>query len=196
MKGSIENYNKKKEKLIKELSQIKENVSLKKTSSNLFRFRKQNTNRLDVKDFNKVINIDTKNLIAEVEGMTTYFDLVNETLKYNLMPTVVPELKSITIGGATTGIGIESSSFKYGFVHETITELEILLSNGKTIICTKDNEYKDLFYGFPNSYGTFGYVLKLKVKLVEVKKYVGLKHIKYNNQEKYFKEIENLCNAK
>ncbi len=30
------------------------------------------------------------------------------------MPFVVPELKTITLGGAVTGVGIESSSFRYG----------------------------------------------------------------------------------
>ena len=168
-KQRISEYENKKKRLIEEFAlkiKDKKKIRLGKSTSNLFRHRKGNTSTINVRDFNKVINVDAKNLIAEVEGMTTYEELVKQTLKHGVMPTVVPELKSITIGGALTGIGIESSSFKYGLVHETITETEILLSDGSTAICTADNKHKDLFFGFPNSYGTLGYALKLKIKLI------------------------------
>ncbi len=191
---SIIEYIKKKEELVNKIK-ISSNISLQKKSSNLFRDRDTKDNKIDVRSFNNVISIDEKNLICEVEGMTTYEDLLNETIKFNLMPCVVPELKTITIGGAATGIGVESSSFKYGFVHETILEMEILLSYGKTIICN-NSENKDLFYAFPNSYGTLGYALKLKIKLIPVKKYVKIENIKFTNQKEYFKELNKLCLSK
>ena len=41
---------------------------------------------------------------------------------------MAPELKHITVGGATVGIGIESTCFRYGFVPKgqrlSITEME------------------------------------------------------------------------
>ena len=107
-----------------------------------------------------MIRVDEHEQFAEVEGLTTYEDLVRETLPFQLMPAVVPQLKSITIGGAIAGVGIESSSFKYGFVHETVLEIEILLPDGRVVVATKDNEHRDLFFGFANSYGTLGYALK------------------------------------
>jgi len=192
-------YERKKRQLIKEFAlKIKDNkkIRLGKSTSNLFRHRKRNNSTINVREFNNVINVDAKNLIAEVEGMTTYEELVKDTLKHGVMPTVVPELKSIPIGGALTGVGIESSSFKYGLVHETITETEILLSDGSTAICTADNKHKDLFFGFPNSYGTLGYALKLKVKLIPVKKYVKLTHLKFTNAKDYFNKLQQLCRQK
>jgi FAD/FMN-containing dehydrogenase len=179
--------------LLEEFKSIDGAVVLQKDTSNLFRHRDVNAKKINVKNFNHVLNIDSKNLIADVEGMTTYEELVEETLKYSLMPTVVPQLKSITIGGATTGGGIESSSFKYGLVHETIEELELLLGDGRIVVCTRTNKYKDLFYGFPNSYGTFGYVLRLKVKLVKTLPYVKLTHTKYDNSKSYFDAVNSNC---
>ena len=87
-------------------------------------------------------------------------------------------------------MGIESSSFKYGLVHETVKEMEILLSDGRIVVCTPDNEYKDLFFGFPNSYGTLGYVLKLKVQVVPVKKYVSLTHVHHSDIGSYFQDLK------
>ncbi len=169
-------------------------LALEKSTSNLFRQRVQeHVHRLDLRDFNHVIRVDEHEQFAEVEGLTTYEELVRETLPFQLMPTVVPQLKSITIGGAIAGIGIESSSFKCGFVHETVQELEILLPDGRVVVATKANEYSDLFFGFPNSYGTLGYVLKLKVKLVPIKPFVKLTHHRYSDWEQYFHAVARLC---
>lgn len=168
-------------------------IGIEKNTSNLFRIRQHADQKLDVKKFNRVISVDTKNKLAEIEGMTPYDEIVRETLKYNLLPTVVPELKSITIGGAISGAGVESSSFRYGLVHETIRELEILLGNGETITATSDNEYQDLFLGFPNTYGSLGYALKVKVKLIAAKKYIKLTHLHYNDMADFFNSIHKLC---
>lgn len=172
-------------------------IRLGKNTSNLFRDRKETpARRLEVRDFNQVLRVDADAGFVEVEGMTPYVKLVAECLKHDVMPAVVPQLKSITIGGATVGCGIESSSFRYGLVHETVREMEILLGDGSTVLCTPDNEYRDLFYGFPNSYGTLGYVLKLKAKVVPVKKYVKLSHLRYAEPHAYFNELARQCDRK
>src|SRR3989338_8428715 len=181
----------KKKKLLSEFNSIQGEVAIGKQTSNLFRPSNIKTKKINVRNFNKVLSIDTVSMIADVEGMITYEDLVNETLKYGFMPAVVPQLKSITIGGAVSGLGIEASSFKYGLVHETVEELEVLTGKGDITVCNaKKNQ--DLFSGFPNSYGTLGYVLRLKVRLVKVKSFVKIMHKKFSDPEKYFKEIERL----
>ncbi len=47
------------------------------------------------------------------------------------MPFVVPQLKTITLGGAVTGLGIESSSFRSGLPHESVLEMEVLVGDGR-----------------------------------------------------------------
>lgn len=165
-------------------------VRLAKETSNLFRDRNWSAVKpLDVRDFNNVLNVDVGKGVIEVEGMTPYATLVSECLKHGVLPSVVPQLKSITIGGAAAGCGIESSSFKYGLVHETVGEIEVLLADGSTVVCTPENEHKDLFFGFPNSYGTLGYALRLKVLAVPVKPYVKLTHIRYSDPRAYFQAL-------
>ncbi len=169
-------------------------LALDKPTSNLFRQRVQEPRqKLDVRDFNHVIRVDEQARTAEVEGMTTYEELVRETLPFGLMPCVVPQLKSITIGGALAGIGIESSSFKYGFVHETVLAIDILLPDGRVVSATKDNEHQDLFFGFANSYGTLGYALTVTIALIPVKKYVRLRHERYSDPETYFQALGRIC---
>src|SRR5580692_2717425 len=83
-----------------------EPVRLAKKTSNLFRPRAGAHNGLDVAAFDGVIDIDVANRWVDVQGMTTYEHLVDAVLPLGLMPLVVPELKTITVGGAVTGLGI------------------------------------------------------------------------------------------
>ncbi|OGI37341.1 MAG: FAD-linked oxidase [Candidatus Muproteobacteria bacterium RBG_16_62_13] len=169
-------------------------IRLGKDTSNLFRDRQDTgAKRLDVRDFNHVLHVDPAAGIVDVEGMTPYAVLVDECLKHGVMPTVVPQLKSITIGGATTGCGIEASSFRYGLVHETVQEIEVLLPGGRVVTVRPDNEHRDLFHGFPNSYGTLGYALRLKVRTVPVKSYVRLTHIRHRDPEACFADMARHC---
>ncbi len=169
-------------------------VGLKKATSNLFRHRDRR-GTLDVRSFNRVLHIDREHLLANVEGMATYETIVDETLRYGLLPAVVPQLKTITAGGAVSGLGIESSSFKFGLVHETVEDLEVLLGDGRIITCSRC-ENQDLFFGLPNSYGTLGYVMRLKLKLIPAKQYVHIVHKRHSDPRRYFAQIAEICSAK
>ncbi|MBB4933135.1 FAD/FMN-containing dehydrogenase [Lipingzhangella halophila] len=169
-------------------------VRLAKPTSNLFRFGDTAaTSRLDVSAFTSVLSVDPVERTAEVGGMTTYEDLVDATLPHGLMPLVVPQLRTITIGGAVTGLGIESSSFRNGLPHESVEEIEILTGAGDTVVARRDNEHRDLFYGFPNSYGSLGYSLRLRIELEPVKPYVHLRHLRFGDASEAMEAFSGIC---
>jgi len=171
-------------------------VGLNKSTSNLFRDRKRAPKRrLDASAFHHVLEVDSREGWVDVEGMTPYDALAAATLRSGAMPCVVPQLKSITIGGAVAGVGIEASSFRYGLVHDTLIELEILLGDGSIVVARPDNELSDLFFAFPNSYGTLGYALRVKTKTILVKPYVKLTHLRYRDANEYFRRLGEWCLA-
>ncbi|NDY94340.1 FAD-binding oxidoreductase [Wenzhouxiangella limi] len=179
--------------LSKALSESSGQVRLRKATSNLFRPREAGSRtELDVSSLNHVIEIDTQARVADVEGMTTYADLVEAALPCGLAPAVVPELKSITVGGAATGIGIESSSFRYGLVHDTVEELDVLVADGRVLTCSRDHNSR-LFYGFPNSYGSLGYATRVRLRLIPVTPHVRLEHATFDDPEKLFAAIASEC---
>jgi hypothetical protein len=148
----------------------------KSTISNLFRYQPRGTaqRRISLNAFNGVLAIDPVARTADVEGLATYETVVNACLKHGLLPLVAPELKHITVGGATVGIGIESTCFRYGFVHDGLIEADVLLPGGEIVTCRGDNEYADLFHALPNSYGTLGYILRARIALHPAAAYVHL----------------------
>jgi FAD/FMN-containing dehydrogenase len=156
-------------------------VRLAKSTSNLFRARaKQNAPGLDTSGLTGVIAVDPEARTADVAGMCTYEDLVAATLPYGLSPLVVPQLKTITLGGAVTGLGIESASFRNGLPHESVLEMDILTGTGEVITASPE-QHADLFRAFPNSYGTLGYSVRLRIKLETVRPFVSLRHIRFHS---------------
>jgi FAD/FMN-containing dehydrogenase len=169
-------------------------VRLAKSTSNLFRFRDDDPGlvTLDVSAFSSVLQVDPQARTAVVGGMTTYEDLVDATLPHGLMPLVVPQLKTITLGGAVSGLGIESSSFRNGLPHESVIEMEILTGEGQVVTAGRDGPHQDLYRGFPNSYGTLGYALWLTIGLEPVKPYVHLHHYRFPNAAEAMTAIQEI----
>ncbi|MUL66139.1 FAD-linked oxidase [Mycobacterium sp. CBMA 234] len=155
-------------------------VRLAKPTSNLFRARASTkTKGLDASGLGGVLAVDTGSRTAEVQGMCTYETLVAATLPFGLAPLVVPQLKTITIGGAVTGLGIESTSFRNGLPHESVCEMDILTGAGELITASPD-QCADLFHAFPNSYGTLGYSVRLQIELEPVRPFVKLRHLRFH----------------
>jgi FAD/FMN-containing dehydrogenase len=156
-------------------------VRLAKRTSNLFRSRAEtNARGLDTSGLTGVIAVDRESRTADVAGMCTYEDLVAATLPHALAPLVVPQLKTITLGGAVTGLGIESTSFRNGLPHESVLEMDILTGGGE-VVTASPVENADLFRAFPNSYGTLGYAVRLRIELEAVQPFVALTHLRFHS---------------
>jgi FAD/FMN-containing dehydrogenase len=169
-------------------------VRLAKKTSNLFRPRaKTDAPGLDVSELTGVISIDTEGQTADVQGMCTYEDLVDATLPRGFIPYVVPQLRTITLGGAVSGLGIESTSFRSGLPHESVTEMDVFTGAG-VIVTTKPGD--DLFDTFPNSYGSLGYATRLRIKLEKVPSYVSLRHVRFEDAGLLSKTISQIMETK
>jgi FAD/FMN-containing dehydrogenase len=167
----------------------------KRTVSNLFRYQPRNApgrqlRRVRLDEFNRVIGLDPGARAIEVEGLATYETVVRYSLARGFLPLVAPELKNITVGGAIVGIGIESTGFRYGFVHDGLIEADVLLPGGDVVTVRADNEHAGLFHGLPNSYGTLGYILRARIALHPAKPYVHLRTREFDAPGSYLEAMK------
>lgn len=187
-------YAEKRAALVAALAEGATGVGLAKSTSNLFRDREaRRTPRIDLAHFHDVVAVDAGAGSVDAEGMTTFVDLADATLAEGVMPAVVPQLKSITLGGAVAGVGIEATSFRHGLVHENVTRMEVLTGDGRIVTCTPDNEHRDLFRGFPNSYGTLGYALRLTLRTIPVAHHVRVEHRRFAHADAFFTAVADAC---
>ena len=143
--------------------------------------------KLDISDLNEIIHIDTAKRVCVAEPGTTFAEIVDATMKHGLAPVVVPELKTITVGGAVAGCSIESMSYKFGGFHDSCLEYEVVTAKGDVLICTPDNENQLLFQMLHGTFGTLGIITLLKFKLIPAKPFVKVTYEKYTSLEEYKK---------
>jgi FAD/FMN-containing dehydrogenase len=165
-------------------------VRLRKRTSNLFRARDATrAPGLDVSGLGGVIEVDQIGGVAEVQGMCTYEHLVSATLAEGWMPLVVPQLRTITLGGAVTGLGIEATSFRNGLPHESVVEMDVLTGSGEVVTTRPGDE---LFDAFPNSYGSLGYATRLRIELEPAPRYAALRHLRFDDLELLTKTVHEI----
>jgi FAD/FMN-containing dehydrogenase len=153
-------------------------VSLRKRSAShqvpKARDAKYSDARIDVSDLDEILEIDEARRVCVAESGVTFVDLVSATLPRGLAPLVVPELETITIGGAVAGCSLESTSFAVGGFHDTCLEYEVVTAQGDVIVCRPDNQNALLFQMLHGTFGTLGVLSKLTFRLAPAKPYVRI----------------------
>ena len=147
---------------------------------------------IDLRNLDQIISIDPKEQVCVAEPGVTFEDLVQQTLKHNLIPACVSELKTITIGGAVSGCSIESMSYHRGGFHDSCTEYEIIDGQGNILTCAPDRD-TELFHMIHGSYGTLGVLTKLTFKLLPAKPYVRMEYRTYDNFDAYWADLSERC---
>ena len=138
---------------------------------------KKNQAILDLSSFSSILEMNFEERWILVEPGLTFSRLCKYTLSWGLIPLVVPEFKSITVGGAIMGAALESSSHKFGQFNDTCLEYECLLGNGELIVASL-SQNEDLFYACAGSYGTLALLTAIKLRLREAKKWICLNYSK------------------
>ncbi|XP_026733822.1 delta(24)-sterol reductase-like [Trichoplusia ni] len=130
-------------------------------------------------NFVDILEVDTENLTVRCEPLVTMGQLSRTLEPLGLALAVVPELDQLTVGGLVMGTGIESSSHIYGLFQHICLKYELVLADGSVVTCSKE-ENPDLFYAVPWSYGTFGFLTSVVIKLVPAKIYIRLQYHPHN----------------
>ncbi len=126
---------------------------------------------LDMTRMNRIIEIDSANLIAIVEPGVVIADFQNEVEKHGLLyPPDPASNKFATMGGSVAECSGGLRGMKYGVTKDYVLSLEVVLPTGE-IINTGSKTLKsvtgyDLTKLFVGSEGTLGIFTKIVVKLV------------------------------
>ena len=140
--------------------------------------------------FDDIIELNTKTKTVRVGAMITMGKLMNYLYPLGYALPVVPEFKSLTVGGLIVGAGLESSSVHYGLFPLQCIEYTVVLGNGDIRRVTEETE-PELFSAIPLSYGTLGTIVDVVMNVIQVKPNVKLESICLEDYSKVQEEIEN-----
>lgn len=149
---------------------------------------KKGAKPLGIKNLNRVIAVHTDKLTALVEPRVTMEQLHVEVSKYGLCVPVLPEFKSITVGGAIMGAAIESSSFAHGQFNDICTGYEVIIGDG-TKLWVSPQEHADLFYALPGSYGSLGIITLAEIKLLPASETMRVHYRTFSSIQDGVKEL-------
>jgi FAD/FMN-containing dehydrogenase len=145
--------------------------------------------KLDVSDLDHILALDPVRQVCVAEPGATFDAVVRACLAHGLMPMVVPELASITVGGAVAGCALESTSFRRGGFHDTCVAYEVITTAGDVLYCTSDNDHALVFEMMHGSFGTLGVLSALVFRLAPAKRYVAMRYTRHADLDTYLDAI-------
>lgn len=143
---------------------------------------KEGTHRVDVHDFDHVLDVNPLTKRVWVEPGVTTESLYGACIKANLIPLVLPELKQLTVGGLISGAGLESSSFRHGQFNDTCTTMDVVLGNGELRRCTRD-QHPTIFHGVAGAFGSLGIVTAVELQCRSAAPKVTLEYHRFRSTE-------------
>jgi glycolate oxidase len=126
---------------------------------------------IDMKHFNKILEVDTQNLCMTVQPGVVTFDIAQMAEKHNLMyPPDPGSIKISTIGGNIAENSGGLRGLKYGVTSNYVLGLEVVLANGDIIETggklAKDVAGYNLGSLIIGSEGQLGIITKAILKLI------------------------------
>ncbi|KAH7030471.1 hypothetical protein B0J12DRAFT_583389 [Macrophomina phaseolina] len=150
---------------------VKFRISHGSTNSTRPSATRRDHNVINLSALSNVLKVDKESRTAWVEPNVPMDRLVEETMKYGLVPPVVMEFPGITVGGGYAGTSGESSSFKHGFFDRTINWVEMILASGEVVKASR-LERADLFHGAAGAAGSLGTTTLVELRLKDARKFV------------------------
>lgn len=119
---------------------------------------------------NRILEIDTDNLMATVESGVVLLDFQEATEKMGFLYAPDPGEKSAAIGGTVATNAGGMRALKYGVTRDHVTGLEVVLPNGEIVELggkiAKNSSGYSLLHLMIGSEGTLGIITKITVKLL------------------------------
>ncbi|HEY8210902.1 MAG TPA: FAD-binding oxidoreductase [Myxococcaceae bacterium] len=151
--------------------------------------------KIDLSDLDEILHVDPLRRICVAEPGVAFVDLVEATMRHSLVPVVVPEMKTITLGGAVSGCSLESTSFRHGGFHDSCLEYEAITARGEVLTCSADNDHRLLFEMLHGAFGTLGVLSKLTFRLMPAAPYVKVEYEKHATVGSYLESIRRHAEA-
>lgn len=120
--------------------------------------------------------------------------LVRCLARESLTIPVVGETDSMTVGAMIGGVGVGSSSHRFGFFSESVLGVEVMLANG-TVLRASRNEHVDIFEALPSSHGSGCFLLSADIRTVPAKRYVRCVYRRVGSHAEACEVLEARCTA-
>lgn len=139
-----------------------------------------------------ILDVNEEKMTVRVEPMVNMGQLSHYLIPKGYTIPILPEMDDLTVGGLYMGVGIETSSHKYGLFNDTVLEAEIVLADGSVVTCNKTTN-SELFDALPWSYGTLGFLVSVTIQIIPCKPFIRIEYIPCTTGAQATKVFQEKC---
>lgn len=157
---------------------------------------KGDSTRIRTGQLDHIVQVDEEAMTITAEPAVNMGDITNYLMPRGLALLCQVEMESLTIGGLSMGLGMETNSHNLGWFQESVVQFEIVTAESPPRvrkITAKDDP--DIFYALPHSVGTLGFLVSVTVKLTRTKPFVRMHYIMTKSAEELCEVMTKLGEA-
>lgn len=125
----------------------------------------QNSLHLDMRQFNKVVKLDTKKKQVTVQSGIVWRDLQKVIDQKNLSVKIMQTYANFSVGGSIS-VNCHGRYIGHGPIISSVLELKLVSASGEIIIANRERN-QDIFYATIGGYGGIGVIAEATLQLVD-----------------------------
>ncbi len=149
---------------------------------------------LDMKSLGRILGVDAAARTITVEPGAIWRDVVARAYHHGLIPPVLTNNLSVTVGGTLSIAGIGVASFKYGAQADNVEELEVATVDGAVHHCSR-RENSELFWGVLSGLGQIALILKATLRLRPAKPMTRTYYLLYDDVRRFMEDARTAMDA-
>ncbi|NQY53608.1 MAG: FAD-dependent oxidoreductase [Campylobacteraceae bacterium] len=147
----------------------------------------ENSLHIDMRSYNKIINLNTLKKEITVQPGLTWRELQNEIDPHNLSVKIMQTYANFSIGGSIS-VNAHGRYVGHGPIISSVISMKVVLSSGEIIEVSRTKN-EDIFNAVVGGYGGIGVIVEATLQLVDnVKVERQVNKIKINNYNSFFNE--------
>jgi len=144
---------------------------------------------LSMTSMRRILPPDPSGRTVDVEGGVIWRDLVRALAPRHLVPPVLTNNLSVTVGGTLAIGGLGLTSFKYGTQGDNVQELDVVTGTGEKITCDRKRN-SDLFWGSLAGLGQAGIITRARLDLRKAKPMTRTYYLLYDDLRGFLEDAK------
>ncbi|HXF58920.1 MAG TPA: FAD-binding protein [Candidatus Saccharimonadales bacterium] len=144
---------------------------------------------LAMSSLKKIHPVDRAASTVDVEAGVVWRDLVRHLAPDQLVPPVLTNNLSVTVGGTLAVAGIGVASFRYGTQGDNVRELDVVTGTGELVTCDRKRN-ADLFWGALAGLGQTGIITRARLELRKYKPMTRTYYLLYHELQAFLDDAK------
>ena len=144
---------------------------------------------LSMPSLRRILSTDASGSTVDVEGGVAWLDLVRHLAPLGLVPPVLTNNLSVTVGGTLAIGGLGLASFKYGTQGDNVRELDVVTGKGEKVTCDRKRN-SDLFWGSLAGLGQVGIITRARLDLRKSKPMTRTYYLLYDDPRRFLEDAK------